>query len=153
MFTTSNAFIRTLAVGFFVTLLSACGGAPPTNAELESEAFDDLRSEVRDVIVDDEREAAVVAIVDQLHDEFTSMRKLAEERRSEIRALNSDYDATREQFIELVDKYAAQREVSQARFQEVRAALEASVTAEEWEQLERTNTKAMASLARLISGI
>lgn len=144
---------RALLLTVSVALLGACGGTPPTTAELEQQAFDDLREEVRQTIEDVDREIAAVKVVDELQHEFTSLRKVAEERRRQLRALNADYDATREQFTGLLAKFATQREASHRRFQEVRAELEASVTAEEWADLERTNTRAMASLARLIAAI
>ena len=134
-------------------LLAACGGTPPTTEELEKQAFDDLRDEVRQVIEDTGRETAVVGIVDELQVAFTELREIAETRRERIRALNADYDATREQFLQLTDDFAVERNASHQRFQEVQAALRVSVTAEEWDSLERTNTRAMASLAKLIAAI
>lgn len=144
---------RLVALSCVLFLIAACGGTPPTTAELENQAFEDLREEVRQTIEDSNRQAAVVAVIDQLHDEFTSLRRLAEERRARIRELNADYDATREQFAAMVNEFNAQREAKHKRFQNVQDSLRSSVTPEEWADLEKTNTKAMASLARLIAAI
>ncbi len=148
-----QAKTKPLALICVLALMAACGGTPPTNAEVEKQAFDDLREEVRETIADGDREASVIAVVDQLQDEFTSLRRLAEERRAKLRALNANYDATRDQFAALGAEFNAQREVSHKRFQDVQEKLRASVTPEEWAELERTNTKAMSTLAKLIAAI
>ena len=142
-----------LMLAILALLLCACGGSPTDIRDIEQQAFDDLRDEVRQVIEDDEREAAVLGVVADLEEEFKNLRQLAESRRKELRALNANYDATREEFEELLSRYDAQREQGHNRFIELRESLEVNATAEEWEKLERTNTKAMAQLASAIAAI
>ena len=141
----------TAVIGFL--LLAACSGGPSEIEDVEQQAFDDLREEVRLAIDDTEREAAVIDIVNQLQTEFGNLRELAESRRKRLRALNADYDATREAFAELLADFEAEREVSHSRFIELRESLETNATPEEWAMLEKTNTKAMAQLAAAIAAI
>ena len=134
-------------------LITGCGGTPPDAKEIERQAFDDLREEVRLVIDDSAREAAVVAIVDQLEVDFATVRQLAEERRARLRDLNSNYDATREQFEALLAEFRQRREDDHARFRETRHALREATSPEEWDRLKKVSTKAMATLAKQIGSI
>lgn len=141
------------AILFFLFLIAGCGGTPPDADEVERQAFDDLREEVRLTIDDADREGAVLTIVDQLQVDFVNVRRLAEQRRESLRALNSNYDATREQFEELLDDFSRQREAGHARFREARKAFREATTTEEWARLEKASTKAMATLASRIGSI
>lgn len=141
------------AILFVLFLIAGCGGTPPDADEVERQAFDDLREEVRLTIDDADREGAVLTIVDQLQVDFVNVRRLAEQRRESLRAVNSNYDATREQFEELLAEFGQQREEGHARFQESRKAFRGATTPEEWARLEKASTKAMATLASRIGSI
>ena len=141
------------AILFLLFLIAGCGGTPPDADEVERQAFDDLREEIRLTIDDADREGAVLTIVDQLQVDFVNVRRLAEQRRESLRALNSNYDATREQFEEMLAEFGQQREEGHARFQESRKAFRDATTPEEWARLEKASTKAMATLASRIGSI
>lgn len=143
--------IRVLSLALL--LIAGCGGTPPDPVELERQAFDDLRDEVRLVVQDSGRETAVLGIVDELQADFIRLRELAEGRRQGLRELNADYDATRAQFETLLSEFSQQREFSHARFQATRAELKESTTPEEWSELEKASTKAMAALATRLGSI
>ena len=143
--------LRVLSLIFI--LVAGCGGTPPDPVDLEQQAFDDLRGEVRLVVEDGGRETAVLAIVDELQADFVRLRELAEGRRQGLRELNADYDATRAQFEVLLAEFSEQRQASHARFKATREALRESTTPEEWSELEKASTKAMTALATRLGSI
>jgi Glu-tRNA(Gln) amidotransferase subunit E-like FAD-binding protein len=134
-------------------LLGACSNAPPTVEEVEGQAFNDLREEIRLVIDEPDRQATVLGIVDELMVDFVELRRLAEARRMELHELNANYDATREQFTNLLARFAEQRSRSHQQFVETRRSLRSATTPDEWAELQKTNSKSMATLARLIAEI
>lgn len=134
-------------------MLFACGGSPTSGGDVEKQAFDDMRAEVRRVIDDPEREASVVALVENLEEQYTVLRDTAATRRKALRELNADYDATRGQFAEFLDTHNAQLERSHKAFLESHRALIDATTAEEWSTLAKSNMKSMTELARRFASI
>lgn len=134
--------------------LSACGGKESVSpADVESEAFDDLRTEVREAITAPEHQAEVLAIVDGLQADFKDLSAAIQVRRSKMRGLNADYDATREQFSDYLQRYDGEIKTSHERFRTRRRALIASTTPEEWSDIGKTTTKSMKTLAQLLQTI
>ena len=131
----------------------ACSGSPESPEDIEKRAFDDMRAEVRAVIEDPQREEQVVTLVDKMQQEYVELKQTAEARRQALRTLNADYDATREQFDEFLDRYNAELESSHRSYRESHRALVAATKAEEWAALAKSNTKSMGQLAKSLSSI
>ena len=136
-----------------LAMLFGCSSSPTSNEDIEKQAFDDMRTEVREVIEDAEREASVVALVDTMEAQFVVLREATVNRRKALAELNADYDATREQFAEHLDRYNADLERSQRAFLESHRALIDETTAEEWSALLKSNTKSMSKLAESLATI
>lgn len=134
-------------------LVSACGGSPATPQEIERQAFDDMRTEVRGIVEDIEREATLVGLVDQLETDYSNLRSLAEARRLKLRALNADYDTTREEFAKFLDEFNGQLERDHKKFRESRRAFIDATTPEELSAIGKSNTKSMARLANSLMSI
>jgi hypothetical protein len=144
--------LRCIAV-LIVLLIGGCGGNPQTPEDIEKQAFDDMRAEVREIIENPQREEAVVKLVDRLQEEYSTLRETAETRRKALRALNADYDATREQFVDYLDRYNADLVRSHKAFRDSHRGLVEATTAEEWSALSKSNTKSMGQLAKSLSAI
>lgn len=83
----------------FSCLLIACAGKEQVNIEeIESRAFEDLRNELREVIVDQARETEAIGLVNSLQNNLQGLRSSIAERRRRLDQLNADYDASREEF-------------------------------------------------------
>lgn len=136
-----------------LVFLAGCGGSPTADEDIQGQAFEDMRNEIRSVIDDNEREATVLALVDRLETDFAELQNTAERRRSRLRELNADYDATRPQFDAFLADYNEQLERSHADFRESHRALVESTTSEEWSALAKSNTRTMKQLAKSISSI
>ena len=136
-----------------MAFILGCSGSPETAEDIEKQAFDDMRAEVREIIDDPRREESVVALVDRLQEEYSTLRETAATRRKALRTLNADYDATREQFVEFLDKYNAELERSHKAFRDSYRELVEATTADEWSELAKSNTKSMGQLAKSMSAI
>jgi len=145
---------RFLLLLLLVLAVSGCGGKETVAPEdIEAEAFDGLREKIEAVVENPERQAAVLGLVDTLQTDFTGLRESIVRRRFELRQLNANYDATREQFDDFVRKYdvdvvAARKEVSISHRRLVEAA-----TPEEWDALKKADSKAMKKLIGLLQSI
>jgi hypothetical protein len=137
----------------FVTL-TACGGKEAVApADFEQQAFDDLREKIVTVIADSERQAAVSGLVDELQVDFANFRVAVTARRLELRKLNADYDATRDQFKQYVDRYNKEVMSNRDKVTQSRLALIGATTIEEWEQLQKLETNIMKKLVDSVQAI
>ncbi len=127
-------------------ILAGCGGknavAP---ADVEEQAFEDLRTEVREAIDDPVREAEVLTLVDMLSNDLVALRKSVSARNSRVRELNSDYDAQRADFDVLFEQINTEIRSNQQRVTKSHLALLEITTAEEWARFSKARTKAMKS--------
>lgn len=143
MTSVSTAFPRLLWLLVPVLCLAACAKSPIGGGNPEQQAFDELRAAVSDTIDDVERGEAVVALVNQLENDLAELRSTIEERKSRVRAINANYDATREEFDAYLAHYAAQLRENRKRVTETHLAFRAAITADEAETIARVHTAAM----------
>ena len=135
-------------------LLAGCGGKEAVAPEdVEQEAFNDLRSEVIDVVPDSQRQETILALVDDLQFALAELRKDVVVRRTELRKLNSDYDATREQFHDYVERYDAAIKHSREKATASRQTLVKETTVDEWDALKKAETKTMKKMISLLQSI
>ena len=74
--------------GFIIALilsLSGCANNKSTPAEVEQQAFDDLRAEIRNVVDDQQRATAAVEIVDELEADLADLRERIATRKRRTR--------------------------------------------------------------------
>jgi chromosome segregation ATPase len=121
--------------------------------EVEKQAFEDLRTEIRGAIDDPAREAEAIAVLDALVDDLASLRERIAERRQRTRQLNADYDALRADFEALFDQTDGEIRSSQQRVTEKHRALLAITTPEEWSAIAKARTRAMSAAGKSIKAI
>lgn len=139
---------------FIVLAIAGCGGKEAVSpADVEQQAFDDLRKKVGQVIEDPERRVLVNAEVDNLQKSYADFRLAVNARRTEVRILNADYDATREQFHEYVEKYNNGILTSQGVLLKSHQALISATTPEEWDDLQKADSKMMKKLISSLQAI
>jgi hypothetical protein len=128
-------------------LLAACSGINSvTPEEKERQAYEEFRETIKEVIQDPERQVEILSLAEKYQAAFKKLRATVEAQRNELRNLNADYDATREQFQAFIDKYdteigAARKEATDNRMAFVRA-----TTAEEWAALKKADAKALKNM-------
>jgi hypothetical protein len=144
------AGLLTLVVATFV---AACSGEPVSREDEQAAAFADLRTAVTETVADEARQREVLAIVDLLENDVDELREILVRRRQALRALNADYDATREDFVEFTRQMEARIQAGRRRALERRQTLVAALTADEWDALGKAETRTMKSVSRSMQAI
>jgi len=135
-------------------LFVGCAGQGGVNlVDVEKQAFDDLRSEIRIAINDAERETKAIALVDELAEELESLRSLKTNSREQGRKLNANYDTTRAEFDAFISASNVDIRLTQQRILEKRVAFIAITTLEEWNQIFSARTNAISAAIEAIQPI
>lgn len=135
-------------------LFVGCAGQGGMNlVDVEKQAFDDLRSEIRIAINDAERETKAITLVDELAEELESLRSLKTKSREQGRKLNANYDTTRAEFDAFVSASIVEIRLTQQRILEKRVAFIAITTLEEWNQIFNARTNAISAAIESIQSI
>ena len=121
--------------------------------DIEQEAFNDLRTEIRETIDDPTRQMTVISHVDQLQIEFKSMRSSLMEGKSSVRAIFADYDASRERFEELIALHDTTIRSQRKQVGESHRVLVENMTIDEWSALNKSGSKAMNSLLKSLQSL
>ena len=148
---------RTLNIILSLVLMMlniACSSSEPVSREdHRSAAFADLRSAITEIVTDQGRQADVVAVIDSLEKDVDELWDLLVRRRTELRKLNADYDATREEFLEFANQMESRIQNSRRQALQQHLRLAAAMTADEWAAIEKAQTRAMRSIAGSVQGI
>jgi len=141
---------------FAVIALSCAGCASKDDvspAEVEKQAFEDLRSEIRDVITDPGREGEALALVDSLEDDLGNLREKISTRRRRVRELNADYDTKRADFESFFDQVDEEIKSNKRQVSKKQRALFAITTPNERSAISKAHTKAMDAAIKSIQAI
>jgi PBP1b-binding outer membrane lipoprotein LpoB len=150
--------IRTAKLSAFYTLITiialfTVGCAKTSPIVKEVDAFDNLRTNVQDVVTDPARAGQSLALVDELQREFDDIKELRLERKKRIKALNVDYDASRAEFETLLDGIAQDRLANQERVSQTYRQLLEVITTEEWAKLAKSRNEAMQAAIKALQAI
>jgi DNA repair exonuclease SbcCD ATPase subunit len=149
--------IRRLLLGSIFSIgmaVAGCAGNSDVDlADAEKQAFEDLRSEIRNVIDDVERETKAIEIVDKIAVQFESLRANREERRAQFKKLNTSYDTTRAEFDEFTEESNANIHRNHNQLLEYRQALMSVTTPDEWDPILDVRTKAVEAAFRFYHSI
>jgi len=138
----------------FAFLASACAGKDDvTPVEVEKQAFEDLREQIRDTIENPAREAEAIKLVTALESDLEALRESVAERKSRARELNANYDTPREDFDAFLEIQIEEIKANRERVSRTRQALVATVTSEEYDAIEKARTKAMSAAIASIQSI
>ena len=121
--------------------------------DIEQEAFNDLRTEIRETIDDSTRQTTVISHVDELQIEFKSMRSSLVAGKSSVRELFADYDASRESFEELIALHDTTIRSQRKQVGESHRVLVESMTIDEWSALNKSGSKAMNTLLESLQSL
>ena len=124
----------------------SCGGGQSTTETADQQQVD-FQTRVREVITDEARAEAVLQATAEFHDIAVEMRAQAESFTEGFRALNGDYDATREDFVALVAADEEKRAAFRERLLALRQTLVDNTTDEEWEALNDARSELVESAA------
>ena len=134
--------------------LAGCGGKDVVlPVDVENEAFEDLRSEIREAIDDPARETEAIALVDNLADELRALRDKISARKMRTKELNANYDTSRADFDVFFEQVNSEIRSNQQRVTKNHRALLAITTPEEWSQISKARSKAMSAAIKSIQTI
>jgi len=145
---------RCLLVAVIAFSVAACAGKEKLSAiDVEQQAFEDLRSEIREVIGDSARAADAIALVNALSDELSALRRDVADRKRRARQLNADYDASRADFEALAEQFNRERRLNRQRVLDEHRALLTIMTPAEWTVISKVHTKAMKATIKTLQAI
>ena len=151
---------RTLSLNsamVFVAIACAFAGCASKDdvspMEVEKQAFEDLRSEIRAVIDDPANEREAITLVDELSEDLNTLRERISERRQRVRELNADYDISRADFEAYFDQVDGQIQANKRQVSEKRRALFAILAPDERSAISKAHTKARDAAIRNIQAI
>ena len=122
-------------------------------ADIERQAFDDLRSEIRIVVDDPERQDTAIKIVDGLVVRLDELRTRMSFRNAETKALNADYDVSRDAFERHVAELNNEIRANRQQVGEQTKALFALTTPAERNALTEVRTSAMKAAIKSLQSI
>ena len=134
----------------FALIVCATGGCAGKSelspVDVQKQAFDDLRSELREVIDNPQRAAKAIALLDDLEDELMALGEKILARQTSVIKLNSNYDTTRAEFDEFFAQGSEDIRMTRQRVGKIHRAILAVTTPEEWGQISKARTKAMTAV-------
>ena len=98
---------------------------------MEKQAFEDLRTNIREAITDPARETETIRLVGVLEEDLAALRTNIAARKIKVRELNANYDTTRAEFEALLAEIEADVRDNRRRVSKTHQALLANVTPEE----------------------
>lgn len=120
----------------FIIIGGGCAGKDkPSPVDVKAQAFEDLRTEIQEVVSNPERAEQAIAITQELETAFYALGEHRAERRKKVKAFNSNYDASREDFLELFSQIQMDIKKNQKHFSELHRKLISVTTEEEWAAL------------------
>ncbi len=133
---------------------AGCGGKEAVAPiEVERQAFENLRGEIRGAIDDPAREDKAIALVNFLVEDLDNLREKISARRKRVRQLNADYDTNRADFEAFFDQVDKEIQSNKRQVSERQRELFAVTTPDERSAISKTHTKAMDAATRNIQTI
>ena len=148
---------RLLSAILFATVACALAGCASKDdvspADVEKQAFEDLRTEIRAVIDDPAREGEAITLVDELSEDLNTLRETIAKRRQRVRELNADYDTARADFEAFFDQVDRQIRWNKRQVSEKHLEFLAIMTPAERSAIAKTHSKARDAAIRNIQAI
>jgi hypothetical protein len=135
------------------SLVVGCAKDDVAPVDVEKQAFEDLRTEIREAVTDAAREAEAIKLVDALEQDLADLRVNILARKNRVKELNADYDTPRADFDAALEGIEIEVRDHKSRVSDAHRALLASVTNEERSAILKAHTKAMNAAITTIQTI
>ncbi len=138
----------------FAFLVSACAGKDDVApVDVEKQAFEDLREQIREVVESPAQEAEAIRLVGELEKDLEALRTRIAERKRTARELNANYDTPRADFEAYLEKVGREVAENRQRVSKTYQALLSTVSAEERDAIAKAHTKTMNAAIASIQAI
>lgn len=124
-----------LALLSLMFLIGVSCSSAPKKVELTDETVDHWNATVEKVIAEPERAAKLKNLGQQLFNVSESIQQDIEVLNQKAMALNENYDASKEEFQQLVNDFAEKRDPKFDNYRDIIFAMRSEVSAEEWKHL------------------
>jgi len=150
---TTRLVVMTVISAFFLSLAGCAGKDDVAPVEVEKQAFEDLRDDIRNAVTDPAREAEAIRLVGVLEQDLADLHASVTARKKRAKELNADYDTSRADFEAFLSGVESEVRDNRRRVSETHQAFLANVTAEERSAIAKTHTKAMNAAIKTIQSI
>jgi hypothetical protein len=135
------------------SLVVACAKDDVAPVDVEKQAFEDLRTEIREAVSDAAREDEAIRLVGVLEDDLAALRTNVAARKITVRELNANYDTPRAEFDAALAEIEAEVRDHKIRVSETHREVLTKLTAEERSAIAKAHTKAMNAAIQTIQSI
>lgn len=140
-----HAFVLSLRVaGTLILVLAAlagCSSKHPTAEQRERAEVQAYEAQIRKVVADPARADQLVALTNEFQQQAGKSVAIYRDYRAKVAALNSNYEATREQFQAVFSQQDAHRELWTKKVTALREQMAALTTDLEWEKLKKARLR------------
>ena len=136
-----------------VSLFVACAKDDVTPVDMEKQAFEDLRTEIRDAVTDPAREAEAIRLVGVLEEDLAELRATIRARKNRVMELNANYETSRADFDAFLAEVETEIQDNRRQVSATRKAFLANMTPEERSAIAKTRTKAINAAIKTIQAI
>ncbi len=143
MYTLTNGPKFALLCAGIVLMVVACSKDDVAPVDVQKQAFEDLRVNIREAITDPARETETIRLVGVLEEDLAALRASITLRKNRVRKLNANYDTPRAEFEAFLAGVEVEVRDNRRRVSATHHALFADLTTEERSAIAKSHTKAM----------
>ena len=136
-------------------ILSGCSLSDnkPTPDQQKQEAFAEFKSQIALVVGDQQRQQQLLSIVNDLEIQVDALLTDISERKQRVRSLNTNYHATREQFVAIFDETGRSFDQQKEKIITQYRTLKKLLSPEEANKLDRSTSDLLKSFALLLNTV
>ena len=132
----NTAFMLAL-LPLVLAVFVSCSSVPTTGLFAADEAGESWNATVDEAINEPQRAAKLKQLGQQLIDVSGSIQQDIADFNQKAMALNENYDATHEEFQQLIDELSEKRKPKYAEYRDIIFAMRSEVSADEWKALNK----------------
>ncbi len=136
-------FVKVFVVLGLILLMNGCAHQPVSKEESRQRVLEEMRIYIRK-IPDPDRVEQLLVLVDTLQQDLAELNRTVRKFRSDMRTLNVNYDATREDFCKIFDEYNMTRKGKQREILTSYFKMKKLTTPHEWKNLAKLEEKALS---------
>ena len=146
-----------VAVSLFITfamLASSCAArndVPPV--EVEKQAFEDLREQIRLAVDSPDRERDAIALINEFEKDLAELRAVVSKRREKMIELNANYDTPRADFDRYMNEISSEITENKRELMDTHRVFRSVLTPDELDAIAKSHTRAMNAAVVTIQAI
>jgi len=139
-----------LMIGLLAIGAVGCASKKQPPDDEVNQAFSDVRAEIESVVTDPQRASKAADLITELEQEFIGIGETVKTRRAKFIQIYADYDSTRADIDAALDAIQTATRSNQVEVSRIQRELADVLTAEEWDAIEKKQSKALGTAIRNI---